>query len=170
MCPVHKCLMRGPFTVRHGETHNFGRQFFVPPKRSRGRGELRPDGFKWADGTTRCLPHAVVPKPSMASGDTVGVGCSTPMGVKEGDEMRRGPSGYLDPARGGRLVTGQPSGSRRPRRHRQRRQNARALAIPMRSVPSCSRNATARILPLFTTRRRLRGSRPILLGPVASMA
>lgn len=115
MCPVHKCLMRGPFTVRHGETHNFGRQFFVcPQKDQEGEESCGLDGFKWADGTDP-FSSASCRRAEAFHGlerDTVGVGCSTPMGVKEGDEMRRGPSGYLDPARGGRLVTGQPSGSR----------------------------------------------------------
>jgi hypothetical protein len=90
-CPVHHVLLEGPRTVRNGQAHNIGRQFFVCPEKDDTCG-MR-GGWVWADGTApfsaascrrveqfHALPH-----------DTVGVGVTIGGGIQVvGDELQDG--------------------------------------------------------------------------------
>ena len=125
-CPVHKCAMRGPFTVKNGEQHNIGRQFYscryngsnewaTSRRQQDGQSDCGVDGFKWADGSDafsasscrRAEEHFGMPH------DSIGVGVSTPLGNIVGDELSRGSSGFQGLERGGVLVNPQLAGKRR---------------------------------------------------------
>ena len=92
-CPVHKCPLQGPRTVRNGQAHNLGRQFYVcPHKTSEDDCGLR-GGFKWADGTDPFSAASCrrVEAHHGLSHDSVGVGISLSDGVQVvGDELRDG--------------------------------------------------------------------------------
>ena len=90
-CPVHGVPLQGPRTVRNGQPHNIGREFFVCPMKDDSCG-LR-GGWMWADGTapfsaTSCRRaedfHGLEP-------DTVGVGFEVGGGLQVvGDQLRNG--------------------------------------------------------------------------------
>lgn len=115
ICAVHNCKMRGPITVKNGESHNIGRQFYScryngprgeESRKQDGVEDCGLDGFKWADGSDPFSANSCrrAEKHHGVEHDSIGVGVSTPHGQYVADEVRRGPAGYQDPRRGGMAV------------------------------------------------------------------
>ena len=114
MCPIHHVALRGPITVRNGQPHNMGRQFFKCPQADDGDGGEKcglRGGFKWADGTApfsaescrRAETHHGLPD------DSIGVGVS---GAWVADELVDGVPVNPKPHSGG------PGPGQAPKRHR----------------------------------------------------
>jgi hypothetical protein len=87
-CPVHGVAMNGPLSVRKGQPHNIGKQFYKCSHADNEACGLR-GGFKWADGSApfsaescrRAESHHGMPA------DSIGVGVA---GVWVADELRHG--------------------------------------------------------------------------------